>query len=160
MIARGDLGVEIPVEEVPIVQKDLIHKSFTKEKPVITATQMLDSMIRNPRPTRAEANDVANTIYDGTSCVMLSGETASGHYPVEALSTMVRIGSRLKTALIIGKSSIRLPLPLPKPSAMPLVTPLAPPPCILQPEPLSRSPIPGILPGVSPVSVRPVPFLP
>jgi len=99
MIARGDLGVEIPVEEVPIVQKDLIHKSFTREKPVITATQMLDSMIRNPRPTRAEANDVANTIYDGTSCVMLSGETASGHYPVEALATMVRIVEQAENSI-------------------------------------------------------------
>ncbi len=99
MIARGDLGVEIPVEEVPIVQKELIRKSFTREKPVITATQMLDSMIRNPRPTRAEANDVANTIYDGTSCVMLSGETASGHYPVEALSTMVRIVEQAENSI-------------------------------------------------------------
>lgn len=99
MVARGDMGVEIPFEEIPQIQKMLIKKGYNANKQVITATQMLESMIHNPRPTRAETTDVANAIYDGTSAIMLSGETAAGEHPVEAVKTMALIAETTEKAI-------------------------------------------------------------
>lgn len=99
MVARGDLGVEIQTEDMPLVRKQLIKKSNLAGKPVITATQMLDSMMRNPRPTRAEVTDVANAILDGSSAIMLSGETAAGKYPIKSVKTMYNIAIRTEKSL-------------------------------------------------------------
>lgn len=109
MVARGDMGVEIDFTEIPIIQKDLINRCYTLGKTVITATQMLDSMMVNPRPTRAEITDVANAIYDGTSAIMLSGETAAGAWPVEAVRTMAAIAERTERDINYTKQFVERP---------------------------------------------------